>query len=173
MELIFRAAELESTSHTANSVQLVHFSLEEVFQQSIPRWQKQAQRRNVKLEVTLPPTLPKIVSDPAMLDRVLTGLVESCTRSMPTGGQIHLKVTTAGDRLKLQVVSQHSIDDNPFKALGQLLMFQPETGCLSLNRNVTKNLFQALGGKLTVRQRPKQGEELTIFLPLGNSTVKG
>ena len=46
-------------------------------------------------------------------------------------------------------------------------MFQPETGCLSLNWDVTKNMFQALGGKLTVRQRTKQDKELTIFLPLG------
>jgi signal transduction histidine kinase len=50
-------------------------------------------------------------------------------------------------------------------------MFQPETGCLSLNLEVTKNLFQALGGKLTVRQRSKQGEELTIFLPIKSSQL--
>jgi signal transduction histidine kinase len=45
-------------------------------------------------------------------------------------------------------------------------MFQPETGCLSLNLDVTKNLCHAMGGKLTVRQRPTAGEVLTIFLPL-------
>jgi signal transduction histidine kinase len=45
-------------------------------------------------------------------------------------------------------------------------MFQPETGSLSLNLNVTKHLFQALGGKLIVRQRPQAGEVMTIFLPL-------
>jgi hypothetical protein len=37
------------------------------------------------------------------------------------------------------------------QALGPLLMFQPETGSLSLNLAVTKNLFQAIGGKLTMR----------------------
>jgi signal transduction histidine kinase len=52
------------------------------------------------------------------------------------------------------------------QALGQMLMFQPETGSLSLNLAVTKNLFQAIGGKLTVRQKAEQGEVLTIFLPL-------
>jgi len=62
-----------------------------------------------------------------------------------------------------------SDNDNPFKSLGQLLTFQPATGCLSLNLDATKNIFQALGGKLTVRQRQEQGKELTIFLPLGNS----
>ena len=168
MELIFRAAELESTPQ-AKSVELVPFSLEQVFQQSIPRWQEKAQRRNVKLEFILPKELPKIVSDPVMLDTVLTGLMESCTRSLPAGGHIDVKVSTAGNQLKLQVLSQVNNSENPFKSLGQLLSFQPATGCLSLNLDVTKNIFQALGGKLTVRQRQEQGKELTIFLPLGNS----
>ena len=169
MELIFRAAELESTPK-AKPVELVPFALEQVFQQNIPRWQEKAQRRNVDLEFTLPQKLPKIVSDPAMLDTVLTGLIESCTRSLPTGGHVKVKVSTAGSQLKLQVLSQasNSNSDNPFKSLGQLLSFQPATGCLSLNLDVTKNIFQALGGKLTVRQRQEQGKELTIFLPLGN-----
>jgi signal transduction histidine kinase len=171
MELIFRAAELEATPPTNKPVNLVPFSLEQIFQQTIPRWQQEAQKRNVELEVTLPKKLPNIVSDPAMLDRVLTGLVENCTRNLPTGGQIHVKVSTVGNQLKVQVLSQASLSSNPLKSLGQLLMFQPETGCLSLNLDVTKNIFQALGGKFTVRQRPKQGEELTIFLPLGSSAA--
>jgi signal transduction histidine kinase len=45
-------------------------------------------------------------------------------------------------------------------------MFQPETGSLRLNLNVTKNLFEAMGGKLVVRQGPEKGEVMTIFLPL-------
>ena len=167
MELIFRAAELESTS--SKPVELVAFPLEQVFQQNIPRWQEKAKRRNVDLDFALPQQLPKVVSDPAMLDTVLTGLMESCTRSLPTGGHIEVKVSTAGNQLKLQVLSQASNNDNPFKSLGQLLTFQPATGCLGLNLDATKNIFQALGGKLTVRQRQEQGKELTIFLPLGNS----
>jgi signal transduction histidine kinase len=172
MELIFRAAELESTPPAAKSVQLIPFPLEEVFEQSIPRWQKQAERRNVELDVILPKQLPKVVSDPTMLDCALTGLMESCTRSLPHGGHIRVRVSTAGNQLKLQVLSQCTASTNPLKSLGQLLMFQPETGCLSLNLNVTKNIFQALGGKLTIRQRPQQGEELTIFLPIKTSRLK-
>lgn len=169
MELIFRAAELESTPPTAKPVELILFPLEQVLQQSIPRWQEKAQRRNVQLDFTLPKQLPNVVSDPAMLDKILTGLIESCTRSLPTGGHINVKVSTAGNQLKLQVLSQVSAINNPLKSLGQLLTFQPATGCLSLNLDVTKNIFQALGGKLTVRQRQEQGNELTIFLPLGSS----
>ncbi len=167
MELIFRAVELESAPIAQEAMHLTPCCLETLLQQTIPRWEQQAQRRNVSLDVTLPHHLPQIVSDPAMLDKALTGLMESCTRSIATGGEIMVNVSTAGDRLKLQVISQCNHQRNPFKSLGQLLMFQPDTGCLSLNWDVTKNMFQALGGKLTVRQRSKQGKELTIFLPLG------
>ena len=171
MELIFRAAELESTSPTSHPVHLTSCCLATVLQENIPRWEQQAQRRNVNLEIVLPKKLPPIISDPAMLDRVLTGLIETCTRSLSHGGNLRLTISTAGDRLKLQVLSHCNQTNNPFKALGQLLMFQPETGCLSLNLDVTKNMFQALGGKLTVRQKSRQGEELTIFLPLGTQSV--
>ncbi|ACK73447.1 histidine kinase [Gloeothece citriformis PCC 7424] len=170
MELIFRATEWGVTSDKDKRVQLIPISVEQVFEQSIPRWKKQAQRRNVNLDVVLPKKLPQVVSDPAMLEQMLTGLMEKFTRSIPTGGNIQVHVTTAGSQLKLQFNSHSSYQHNPFKALGQLLMFQPDTGSLSLNLDITKNLFEALGGKLIVRQRPHQGEVLTVFLPLGGKS---
>ncbi|NEP10086.1 MAG: HAMP domain-containing histidine kinase [Symploca sp. SIO2C1] len=178
MELIFRAAELETAAVKQKSVNLTSMSLAQIFGQSIPRWQKQAQRRDLTLDVILPQQLPTVVSNPNLLDQVLTGLMENFTRSLPTGSHIQLHVTPAGNQLKLQFQSQpdpshtgNSLEDSQascptVKSIGQLLMFQPETGSLSLNLNVTKNLFQALGGKLIVRQRPQEAEVMTIFLPL-------
>ncbi|KAB8330145.1 HAMP domain-containing histidine kinase [Scytonema tolypothrichoides VB-61278] len=178
MELLFRAAELQ-TSATVKSIntQLTAMSLEQVLQQSIPRWEQAANRRNLTLDVVLPQQLPTVVSNPAMLDRVLTGLMENFTRSLPAGSHIQVQVIPAGDQLKLQLLPLTQAGDNgkmstspctpPIrKALGQLLMFQPETGTISLNLNATKHLFQAIGGKLIVRDRPRHGEVLTIFLPL-------
>lgn len=167
MELIFRAAEMGMTSTREKPVNLIPLSLEQIFQQGIPRWQKQAQRRNVTLDVILPKKLPQVVSDPSMLEQMLTGLIEKCTRTVPSGGKIRVQVSTAGHQLKLQFYTESCPKSNPFKAIGQLLMFQPETGSLSLNLDVTKNLFYALGGKFVVRQRHLEGEVLTIFLPLG------
>ena len=178
MELIFRAVELETTAVKQVAVNLTSMSLEQILHQSIPRWQKQAARRNLTLDVVLPQKLPTVVSNPAMLDQVLTGLIENFTRSLPSGGHIQVQVTPAGDQLKLQFQSQCDPENNgnstnvasdacsTLKSIGQLLMFQPETGSLSLNLSVTKHLFQALGGKLIVRQRPQEGEVMTVFLPL-------
>ncbi|QSJ14624.1 HAMP domain-containing histidine kinase [Nostoc sp. UHCC 0702] len=176
MELLFKAAELQtSTSVKSANTQLTPMSLDQILQQSIPRWQQAANRRNLTLDVVLPQQLPTVVSNPNMLDRVLTGLMENFTRSLPAGSCIQVQVIPAGDQLKLQLLPQFQCEDAnkaatpapPIrKALGQLLMFQPETGTISLNIAATKHLFQAIGGKLIVRQRPHYGEVLTIFLPL-------
>ncbi|MBG1241079.1 sensor histidine kinase [Nostoc sp. NZL] len=177
MELLFKAAELETTASAKSSkAQLTPMSLDQVLQQSIPRWEQAAHRRNLTLNVVLPQQLPTVVSNPMMLDQVLTGLIENFTRSLPAGSHIQVQVIPAGDQLKLQLSPQFGCKDSskaaipatpPIrKALGQLLMFQPETGTISLNIAATKHLFQAIGGKLIVRQRPHYGEVLTIFLPL-------
>ncbi len=171
MELIFSAVEL-ATTQPSQAVDLTTMSISQLLEQSLPHWQQQAERRNLDLAVDIPHQLPAVISNPTILDRVLTGLVENFTRNLPSGSRIQVEVTPVGDRLKLQLQSQQEADEYPHTptvkkhSIGQLLTFQPETGNLSLNMNVTKNLFQLLGGKLIVRQHPQQGEVLTIFLPL-------
>ncbi len=178
--LIFRAVELETDTAKRPKSPLSAISLNQLFEDAIPRWQQQASQRNLTLTVNVPAQLPMVHSDPTMLTQVLTGLIDRFTHSLPPYSHIKLAVTLAGHQLKLQFQSQPPADtpsdtdellSSPFKALGQLLMFQPETGGLSLNLHATKNLFQALGGKLIVRQRPQTGEVLTVFLPLETRTL--
>ena len=179
--LIFRAVELETTPRDRPRSSLTPIALTHIFQDSIPRWQQQAHRRNLSLDVALPPDLPRVTSDPTLLNQVLTGVVEWFTQYLPAQSHIQMRVMLAGHQLKLQFEAEpkaiacplkgkESVRQ-PLKSLGQLLMVAPETGGLSLNLNVTKNLFQFLGGKLTIRQRPKQGEVLTVFLPLDTREV--
>ncbi len=173
MELIFQATELEGKNETKARVNLTSIPLEELFAKSIPYWKKQAKRRNVELDVTLPETLPTVMSNPELLMQVLTGLMENITSRLPTGAKMNIQVMTVGNQIKLQLLpenssflmSQFSNHQSREKSIGQLLTLQPETGSLSLNLSVTKSMFEALGGKLTVRQRAEIGEVLTVFLP--------
>ncbi|WAL61438.1 sensor histidine kinase [Thermocoleostomius sinensis] len=181
--LFFRAVELETTNTQTLINSLAPISLDQVLQQNIPRWQQQASQHNHTLDIVLPQKMPLVVTDPTMLDQALTGLIDRITHSLPPGSHIQVQVSLAGHQLKLQLESHpesnSALGDGSgkgsgskfgftptLKSLGQLLMFQPETGSISLNLTATKNLFQALGGKLIVRQRPEQGEVMTIFLPL-------
>ena len=179
--LFFRAVELETTHSRTLWTSLAPISLDQVLQQNIPRWQQQANQHSHTLDIILPQKMPLVVTDPTMLDQALTGLIDRITHSLPPGSHIQVRVSLAGHQLKLQLESHpqsgcaaEGSKGSKFgftpalKSLGQLLMFQPETGNISLNLTATKNLFHAIGGKLIVRQRPEEGEILTIFLPLEN-----
>ena len=172
--LIFRAIELTTTPSASLQHSLTTMSLQQLFNQRMPRWESILERRSLEFDVELPQDLPAIaIRDPNMLDQVLTGLIEQLSHTLPLGSQMSLKVTLAGEQLKLQLKSSlpeddasHQSNKSMLKAVGQLLMLQPETGNLSLSLPATKEIFNFLGGKLTVRQSPPRGEILTMFLPL-------
>lgn len=172
--LIFKAVELQSTVQKTARSPLTATPLTQLFQASIPQWQQAAARRDLDLEVTLPPKLPMVASDPNLLRQVLTGLVELFTHTVPTGSHIQLQVISAGHQIKLQFQSQPdpqaaqptSCHGPTLQSLGHLLMFQPETGGVSLNLDATKTLFKALGAKLTVREKATQGSTWNVFLPI-------
>ena len=168
--LIFKAVELEAATQKGPRSSLTATGLDEIIQTAIPHWEAAANRRNLSLDVKLPKYLPMVASDPVLLQQVLTGLVELFTHSITPNGKILLQVMAAGDQLKLefQAEANPSFATNrpPLKSLGKLLMFQPDTGGLSLNLQTTKALFTALGAKLTVRERPNQGVTWTVFLPI-------
>jgi K+-sensing histidine kinase KdpD len=173
--LIFRAIELTTTPSASLNHSLTTLSLQQLFTQKMARWESILERRSLEFEVALPEDLPAIaIRDPNMLDQVLTGLIEQLSHTLPFGSQISLQITLAGEQLKLQlrsVIPDHEEETaksskSMLKAVGQLLMLQPETGNLSLSLPATKEIFNFLGGKLTVRQSPPRGEVLTMFLPL-------
>jgi len=171
MDLIFRVAELEATPQKQKEVNLVPVCLEQILNQTIPIWKKQAQRRNIVLDFIVPQKLPQVVSDPVILSQMLGGIMEKFTRNIPSGGHFQVLVLPAGNQLKLQFLSESNLSSNQVKCLGKLLLFQPETGSLSLNPDVTKHIFHVLGGKLIIKQKQDKGEILTVFLPLGKNRL--
>jgi signal transduction histidine kinase len=166
--LIFEAAQLDSYPILLEATQI-----EEILSDGFRRWQENAVRRQISLEMILPTEIPAISSNALLLSQILNGLVDRLVRSFPPDSHIQLIITSAGEYLKLQFQSQvtrlGSGDLPLLKAVGQWLMLQPETGTLSLSLPTTKTLLKALGGKLTVRMHSTSaaydGEILTIFLP--------
>ncbi len=167
--LIFHAAEVMAGPDLPPLTGLCSVSLEELLQDNIPRWQKQAQRRHLSLEMHYPPQLPAVTSDPNLLDQVLTGLVEHFSQTLPPLSTLQMRFSLAGPQLKVQLRSSEKHRSQTLASLGKLLMWQPETGHLSLNLTVTKTLFHALGGKLTVRHDHRWGDILTLYLPLNQT----
>jgi hypothetical protein len=172
--LIFQAVEIESQKNQKNLLShplaLQQMPLQDLLRHHLQDWQTLVQRRGSTLAFEVPEQIPDVVSDPATLMRVLQGVIERIARSSLPGSHIQAQLLTAGEQVKIQLQvthppSQGTMDLAPPQPLGQLLIYQPDTGAISLSLPVTQALFRALGGYLTVKRSPTGGETITIYLP--------
>ncbi len=169
--LIFLAAELQrqpGSGQPLSESELARTDLSRLLHQLEPLWQRQLERRDLKLVLEITPDLPPVMSDPSRLETMLGGLMDRFSRSLPSGSEVRLRLLPAGSRLKLQLSSDdpESREADGLAAavptpVGPVLSWNPETGSLQLSRQATQRLFHRLGGRLTERG----GSNLTVFFP--------
>jgi signal transduction histidine kinase len=170
--LIFLAAELQrqpGRSQPLEASQLARTDLSQLLRHLEGIWQRQLNRRDLKLTLSIADDLPPVLSDPARLETMLGGLMDRFSRSLPAGSHVRLRLRPAGQRLKLQLSSdvpgRHQATTEPQKEsarVGPVLSWNPTTGSLNLSRQATQLLFHRLGGRFTERG----GSSLTVFFPL-------
>lgn len=165
--LIFQAAELQRQPESPSV--LAQTDLGSMISLLTPSWEQQLQRRGIELSLSIASNLPSVLSDPSRLEPMLGGLVDRCSRGLPSGSQLVLTLQPAGARLKLQLHGQipaergeEGTSPEPIAQLGPVLSWNPDTGSLQLSQTATRRLLARLGGRLT--QRRDRG--LTVFFPL-------
>jgi len=165
--LIFNAVELERSKHEKTNLALT--DLGKMLTMLSPVWKNQLERKGLKLILDITPDLPRVLSDSEGLELMLTGLIDRNTRGLQSGGELTLKLRPAGQRLKLQILTQLSTFDNlelsdniSNEEIGPVLSWNPATGNLQLSQAATQRLLKSLGGRLTNRR----DSGITIFFPI-------
>jgi signal transduction histidine kinase len=179
--LIFLAAELQrhpSRGQPLEASQLARTDLSQLLRHLEGIWQRQLQRRDLQLTLSIADDLPPVLSDPVRLETMLGGLMDRFSRSLPAGSHVRLRLRPAGQRLKLRISSDdpesgvatppaETVDDAA--RVGPVLSWNPTTGSLNLSRQATQLLFHRLGGRFTERG----GSSLTVFFPLAERAGEG
>ena len=160
--LIFHTAELQRQPKAQRL--LSRTDLASLVEQQHSRWQQQLEQHGLQLQLELEQNLPDVMSDPLLLAPMLAGVVERFGQGLRSGTILHVVLTRAGGKLRLQLRgdSQHSGDEPGETHLGAVLTWEPETGRLHLSRSAIRQLFSSLGGRMAERG-PQQ---LTMFFPL-------
>ena len=165
--LIFNAVELERNKPEQTNLALT--DLGKMLTILSPVWSNQLERKGLKLILDITPDLPKVLSDSEGLELMLTGLIDRNTRGLQTGGELTLKLRPAGQRLKLQILTKLSTNNNSGvsenisnEEIGPVLSWNPSTGNLQLSQAATQRLLKSLGGRLTNRR----DSGITIFFPI-------
>ena len=168
--LIFNAVELERSKPKQTNLALT--DLGQMLTMLSPVWRSQLERKGLTLILDITQDLPKVLSDSEGLELMLTGLIDRNSRGLQVGGELTLKLRPAGQRLKLQILTQlsattHSgLSENVSnEEIGPVLSWNPATGNLQLSQAATQRLLKSLGGRLTNRR----DSGMTIFFPVSES----
>ena len=119
--------------------------------------------------VDIPETLPEVLADPAILERVVANLTGNALRYSPPGKPPRLAASALGDRVELRVVDRGPgipADDRdrifvPFQRLGDT----DNTTGVGLGLALSRGLTEAMGGTLDPEDTPGGGLTMIISLP--------
>jgi two-component system, OmpR family, sensor histidine kinase KdpD len=121
------------------------------------------------IDVDIPESVPAVVADPAILERVVVNLTENALRYSPAGKPPLLAASVLGDRVELRVTDRGpGIPEQdrermfvPFQRLGDT----DNTTGVGLGLALSRGLTEAMGGTLTAEDTPGGGLTMTVSLP--------
>jgi two-component system sensor histidine kinase KdpD len=125
--------------------------------------------------VSIPPGLPQVMADPAIMERVIANLTANGLRYAPDGSSVLLTASARGDQVELCVV-----DHGPgVPETDRDRMFVPfqrlhDTGSgVGLGLTVSRGLTEAMGGSLEPGGTPGGGLTMTISVPAAPARQRG
>ncbi|MCP2335856.1 sensor histidine kinase [Actinomadura rupiterrae] len=128
---------------------------------------------DVPVDISVPPGLPELLADPALLERVLVNLISNAVRHSPPGTRVLVTASALGDRLELRVVDRGpGIPDEdrdrvfePFQRLGDR---DNHTG-VGLGLALSRGLAEAMDGSITIEETPGGGLTMVLTLPIART----
>jgi signal transduction histidine kinase len=120
--------------------------------------------QGVRIDVSVPPDLPKARLDPARFEEALLCLVGNAVDAMPAGGTLRLAAAPVGGDVELRVE-----DTGPGMSPATLArafepFFSTKPGGTGLGLALARKLLEATGARLTV-ESGSDGTRATIALP--------
>jgi two-component system phosphate regulon sensor histidine kinase PhoR len=128
--------------------------------------------REVRLELHLPPALPRVLGDPERVRQVLVNLVENAVKYSPGGGRVDVTVSSEWDVVKFAVRDEglgipHTEQARIFEKFYRLdAGMRRGVGGSGLGLFIARELVELMGGRMWVRSQPGAGSTFTFELPV-------
>lgn len=147
------------------------FSLAELVQDNVQRFQLLAAEQGVEMTADLAPDLPRIEADIGMIERVLENLIDNAVRFTPRGGRVSLAALRDGDHLAVEVrdtgigiapADLPRVFDRFVRGSGDGVRRGTGAG---LGLAIARRIIELHGGEISVRSRPGEGTTVRFVLP--------
>lgn len=145
------------------------FSLPELLQDVVQKFELSTQARGRQLVQDVPPSLPEVEGDLSMIERVLTNLLDNAIRHTPQGGRILVCLQREGSSVKVRVCDSGPGVPLPLRAT----LFQrpsprqgrPSAGGLGLL--IVSRILQLHGSEIRLADPGDSGAVFEFNLPAG------
>ena len=166
---LFELTMLDSTGTRLNSEP---FSLPELVQDVTQKFQPQAERRNMTLELNMPASAPFVRADIGLIERVLENLIENAIKYTPEGGTVSLTLIPGADGIEARVADTgpgipEADRDRIFERFYRVEKSRadaPEGAGLGLA--ITRRILQLHDSPIEVESLPGHGAAFSFRLPL-------
>ncbi|MGD8562380.1 MAG: ATP-binding protein, partial [Desulfarculaceae bacterium] len=129
---------------------------------------REAEYRNIDINLNIPRDIPPIQSDKGQLQQVLLNILNNALAAVKNGGEIHIAVAPDGKGHLVISVADNGVGI-PKEHLNSI--FEPffstkgERGT-GLGLSITYGIVQKLGGRIEVESEPGLGTTFTVALPI-------
>jgi signal transduction histidine kinase len=100
VEELFELAKLDAQ---VTPIKVESFSMAELVQDVVQKFQLRAQQNGVALEAGVRPDLPLVRGDIALMERVLENLIDNAIRHTPAGGSVTVSLVPENGRFAVRV----------------------------------------------------------------------
>jgi len=140
----------------------VHGLMDEI----LPIIETEASKHNVKVTVDVPPSVPAVNGDSAMLRQAFLNLAINACQAMPNGGSLRLKAGPSS-RARVEVLVQDSgvgIAPEHLSKIFNLYFTTKEKGT-GIGLSMVYRIIQMHDGEVEVQSTPGRGTTFRVLLP--------
>jgi signal transduction histidine kinase len=177
--LIDDLIQFSDTSRGGVSLNLQSFALRECLEDAAAQLSAKSRQGNVRVEIRLPPDLPRVRADGRKISWVVTQLLDNGIKFTPAGGCVRIGAGTSSDRVWVTV--EDTGIGIPESRMGEL--FEPfhqldgsstrRRGGTGMGLYLCRQIVEAHGSKLTLQSKEGSGTRLTFDLPVEPSGGAG
>ncbi len=141
-------------------------SLPEALQRSLESFARDAERRGITVNIDLPPSLPRVQADEALLGQVINSLVINAMEAMPQGGQLTLAGEVEPRARQVKIGVRDTGVGIPADKLDKVFLpfYTTKPQGMGVGLSLARRILRRFGGDITIRSQQGHGTTVTLHL---------
>ncbi|WP_035238807.1 sensor histidine kinase [Desulfobacter vibrioformis] len=137
---------------------------------------KEAQLKNIFIDIDVPDTLPQVIGNPGKLQQIFLNIINNAFAAMPRDGRLSISAQKTDEpfvRLNISDSGCGIPPENLNHIFEPFFSTKTNQGGTGLGLSITYGLVQELGGRIEAKSKINEGTTFIIYLPTTTTQKEG